>query len=121
MLRKPDDPVYAIGVVARILDTHPQTLRMYERLGLIEPRRLRHARLYSDEDVERLRRIQHLTQDMGVNLAGVEVVFSLLEQMEEMRQQMEDEMRRLRAEMEQEMRAALARLTSEPRKVGRQK
>lgn len=71
--------VYLISVVAQMVETHPQTLRMYERIGLISPQRTRNnIRLYSDEDVDRVRRIQHLTQHLGVNLAGVEVVFKLL-------------------------------------------
>lgn len=71
--------VYQISVVAQMVETHPQTLRMYERMGLISPQRTaNNIRLYSQEDVERVRRIQHLTQELGVNLAGVEVVFKLL-------------------------------------------
>ncbi len=60
--------------------------------------------MYSDADIERLRQIQRLTQDLGVNLAGVEVIFSLLEQMESMRKQMEEEMSRMRMELENEIR-----------------
>src|SRR5687768_8785051 len=79
-------PVYHISVVAEIVETHPQTLRMYERMGLISPQRTRNnIRLYSEADVEQVRRIQHLTQDLGVNLAGVEVVFKLLQEMERLR------------------------------------
>jgi MerR family transcriptional regulator/heat shock protein HspR len=68
---------YQISVVAQMVETHPQTLRMYERMGLLAPQRTHNnVRLYSDEDVARVRRIQHLTQELGVNLAGVEVVFN---------------------------------------------
>jgi len=75
--------VYQISVVAQMVETHPQTLRMYERMGLISPQRTaNNIRLYSEEDVERVRRIQHLTQELGVNLAGVEVVFKLLEEID---------------------------------------
>ena len=75
--------VYLISVVAQMVETHPQTLRMYERIGLISPQRsANNIRLYSDVDVERVRRIQHLTQHLGVNLAGVEVVFKLLDEIE---------------------------------------
>jgi len=75
--------VYQISVVAQMVETHPQTLRMYERIGLISPQRTaNNIRLYSQEDVERVRRIQHLTQELGVNLAGVEVVFKLLGEIE---------------------------------------
>lgn len=79
-------PVYHISIVAEMVATHPQTLRMYERMGLIAPCRTRNnIRLYSDDDVATVRRIQHLTQELGVNLAGVEVVFKLLEEIERMR------------------------------------
>ena len=85
-------PVYHISIVAEMVETHPQTLRMYERMGLINPQRTRHnIRLYSEADIEQVRRIQHLTQDLGVNLAGVEVVFKLLREMHRLRAEMEDE------------------------------
>lgn len=99
------EPLYMISVAARLCDVHPQTLRLYERVGLVKPRRVgRKNRMYSDADIERLRRIQRLTQDLGVNLAGVEVIFGLLEQMENMRKQMEEEIDRMRIEMENEIR-----------------
>jgi len=82
---------------------HPQTLRLYERLGLVKPARNRHnIRFYSDEDIERVRQIQRLTQ-VGVNLAGVEMVLELLERMEAMRQEMHEEMQRELEEMEEEL------------------
>src|SRR4028118_473690 len=81
--RDAQTPVYHISIVAQMVEVHPQTLRMYERMGLINPQRTRNnIRLYSDEDVARVRRIQHLTQELGVNLAGVEVVFKLLGEIE---------------------------------------
>ncbi len=84
-------PVYFISVVAEMVETHPQTLRMYERMGLICPRRTRNnVRLYSQSDVEQVRRIQHLTQELGVNLAGVEVIFDLLREMQRLRAEMEN-------------------------------
>lgn len=84
---------YSISVVAKMLNTHPQTLRMYERLGLIKPRRNeRGDRLFSEADIERVRKIQELTQGMGVNLAGVEVAFKLMARIEEL----ESELNRLR-------------------------
>ncbi|MBW3622432.1 MAG: helix-turn-helix transcriptional regulator [Armatimonadetes bacterium] len=95
-----DEPVYAISVAARLCDMHPQTLRLYERLGLVKPNRLDNRnRLYSDQDIERLKQIQRLTRDLGVNLAGVEVIFSLLEQMDKMKADMESEMEALRSEL----------------------
>lgn len=87
--RLSDEPVYMISVAARMCGLHPQTLRLYERLGLIRPHRIGNSkRLYSEADIARLRRIQHLTQ-LGVNLAGVEVILRLLERMERMNREME--------------------------------
>jgi MerR family transcriptional regulator/heat shock protein HspR len=74
-----------ISVAAELAEMHPQTLRMYEARGLIEPKRSpKGTRLYSHEDVERLRRIQEMTAVLGMNLAGVERVFELEEQLDEM-------------------------------------
>ena len=85
-------PVYHISIVAEMVETHPQTLRMYERMGLLSPQRTRNnVRLYSEDDVDQVRRIQHLTQDLGVNLAGVEVVFKLLREMHQLREELEQE------------------------------
>ncbi|MGZ4173792.1 MAG: heat shock protein transcriptional repressor HspR [Solirubrobacteraceae bacterium] len=78
-----DRGVFMISVAAELADMHPQTLRMYEARGLIEPKRSpKGTRLYSSEDVERLRRIQEMTAELGMNLAGVERVFELEEQLE---------------------------------------
>jgi MerR family transcriptional regulator/heat shock protein HspR len=78
--------VFMISVAAELAEMHPQTLRMYEARGLIEPKRsAKGTRLYSHADVERLRRIQELTSDAGMNLAGVEKVFELEAQLERQR------------------------------------
>jgi MerR family transcriptional regulator/heat shock protein HspR len=78
--------VFMISVAAELADMHPQTLRMYEARGLIEPKRSpKGTRLYSHQDVERLRRIQEMTTELGMNLAGVERVFELEDQLERMR------------------------------------
>jgi MerR family transcriptional regulator/heat shock protein HspR len=75
--------VFMISVAAELAEMHPQTLRMYEARGLIEPKRSpKGTRLYSHRDVERLRRIQEMTAELGMNLAGVERVFELEEQLE---------------------------------------
>lgn len=80
-----DRGVYMISVAAELAGMHPQTLRIYEQRGLITPKRSpKNTRLYSDEDVERLRRIQELTTQLGMNLAGVERVFELEEQIARM-------------------------------------
>lgn len=102
--RDENEPVYMISIAARLCEMHPQTLRLYERIGLIKPQRIGSKnRMYSDADIERLRQIQRLTHELGVNLAGVEVIFSLLEQMDCMRKEMEEEMDRMRNEMEQQI------------------
>jgi len=80
-----DRGVFMISVAAELAEMHPQTLRMYEARGLIEPKRSpKGTRLYSQEDVRRLRRIQQMTAQLGMNLAGVERVFELEGQLEEM-------------------------------------
>src|SRR3954453_12679819 len=89
-----NEPCYIISVAARLVNMHPQTLRYYERLGLIEPSRSSgKIRLYSARDVERLRQIHSYVDDLGVNLAGVEIIMSLTERMAEM----ESEINRLQA------------------------
>ncbi len=101
----PEEPLYMIGVAAKLCDLHPQTLRMYERLGLIRPARgAKGNRMYSQADIERLRQIQRLTQELGVNLAGVEVILNLLDKMEKMRQEMEAEIQRMRRLVEEQAR-----------------
>lgn len=97
-----DEPVYMISVAARLCELHPQTLRMYERLGLVRPARIgAKNRMYSERDLDRLRQIQRLTQDMGVNLAGVEVILGLLERMQRMQEDMDTEIDRMHREMEE--------------------
>lgn len=86
----PDEPCFVISVAAQMVGLHPQTLRYYERMGLVRPRRSRgRIRLYSARDIENLRRIARLTEELGINLAGVGVVITLTQRMEEMRQEME--------------------------------
>jgi MerR family transcriptional regulator/heat shock protein HspR len=100
MADRENEPVYVISVAAKLCEMHPQTLRAYERQGLVRPQRPdSHNRLYSEADIERLRQIQRLTRDLGVNLAGVEVILDLLDRMEAMREEMEQELARLRTEM----------------------
>ena len=82
---------YMISAVAESYGIHPQTLRLYEREGLLKPSRTEgNTRLYSDEDIERLEMILSLTRDMGVNLAGVEIVLNMREKMERMQKQMQE-------------------------------
>ena len=84
-------PLYLIGVVADMLRIHPQTLRLYERQGLIRPSRtVGRTRMYSAEDVEDIRRILRLTRDLGVNLAGVEIILKMRRQMLMMQEELEE-------------------------------
>ncbi len=96
--------VFMISVAAELAEMHPQTLRMYEARGLIEPQRSpKGTRLYSHEDVERLRRIQEMTAELGMNLAGVERVFELEEQLNAMSRKvvsLERRAKELKAEVE---------------------
>ena len=83
------NPLYTIGVVAEMLDLHAQTLRAYEAKGLVVPARRGGQRLYSDADVETLRQVLTLTRDLGVNLAGVEVVLRMRRERERVRGEMQ--------------------------------
>ena len=88
---------FVISVAARLLGVHPQTLRYYERAGLITPSRSRgNIRLYSARDIERAQQIKRLIEDLGVNLAGVEVILHLTERMREMERELEDLRARVR-------------------------
>ena len=81
---------YTISAVAEMFDIHPQTLRLYEREGLLKPSRSDgNTRLYSDDDIERLEVILSLTRDLGVNLAGVEIIMNMREKMESMQREFE--------------------------------
>ena len=85
----PEEPYYVISVAARLVNLHPQTLRHYETLGLVVPQRSRgNMRLYSPHDIERLTKITRLTQELGVNLAGVEIILRLSEQVEALRDEL---------------------------------
>jgi MerR family transcriptional regulator, heat shock protein HspR len=102
--------VFMISVAAELAEMHPQTLRMYEARGLITPKRSpKNTRLYSQADVERLRRIQQMTSEEGLNLAGVETVLVLERRLERMRADMA-RMRKRAAEMETRMTEELERL-----------
>jgi MerR family transcriptional regulator/heat shock protein HspR len=84
-------PLYMIGVVAEMLGVHPQTLRFYEKKGLLRPSRTEgRTRMYSTDDVEELARLLRLTRDLGVNLAGVEIIIRMRRRMVDMQKQIED-------------------------------
>lgn len=100
MAGEKDRPVYVISVAAELVDMHPQTLRLYERKGLIAPRRSSgKTRLYSERDVEKLREIRRLTQDLGVNLRGVEEIIRLRDELWEVEQRFLEQAERLKQEL----------------------
>ena len=104
-----DRPRYMISVAAELVGMHPQTLRMYEQKGLVRPQRTAgNTRLYSEADLERLRLIQRLTTELGLNLAGVEAVLGLEEQLQGMQARME--------RLEREMRDAIQQVHKQYRR-----
>ena len=103
-----NEPCYAISVVAKLVNMHPQTLRYYERMGLIKPSRTSgRTRLYSQQDIEEIRKIARITNELGVkNLAGVEVIMNMTHRIEELQQQMAE----LEAHYQQEISELRTRL-----------
>jgi MerR family transcriptional regulator, heat shock protein HspR len=95
-----DRPLYVISVAAELVDMHPQTLRLYERKGLIEPSRSSgQTRLYSQRDIDHLREIRRLTQELGVNLAGVEEIIRLRRELDQLQGNMESRIGVLQSEI----------------------
>ena len=124
MVQRRDKPRYMIGTVAEMLGIHPQTLRLYEREGLICPQRTRgNTRLYSDEDIRRIELILSLTRDLGVNLAGVEVILHMRDRMERMQREMEEMLRllsrRIRTEIQRRLQEEKALVPARYRKIVR--
>ena len=117
--KKKGKAAYMISVVAENYDIHPQTLRLYEREGLLKPSRSEgNTRLYTEEDLERLALILNLTRDLGVNLAGVEVVLNMRQRVEEMQREMQEfidyierEFSNRSPELNQKIQHALVRVT----------
>src|SRR5687767_7526302 len=102
MSRKPK--TYTISVVAETYDIHPQTLRLYEREGLLKPSRSEgNTRFYTDSDLERLELILNLTRDLGVNLAGIEIILNMREKMDEMQREFSMFIEMLRQHLSQEL------------------
>src|SRR5438067_5682056 len=100
MMRNRGKAAYMISAVAEQYEIHPQTLRLYEREGLLKPSRSDgNTRLYTPDDLERLEVILHLTRDLGVNLAGVEIILNMREKMQQMQQQIQEFIATLNREM----------------------
>jgi len=121
--RKKAKAGYMISAVADLYKLHPQTLRLYERVGLLKPSRSQgNTRLYTDEDLERLEVILNLTRELGVNLAGIEIILNMRDKMGEMQSQMEAFIKFVRTEVtrnlafpdERKYRNAIVRATRRP-------
>lgn len=116
MVKKKEDkrrPLYMISVVSRLLEVHPQTLRMYEREGFVSPQRINQQRLYSDEDIERLNLVIKLTKELGVNKAGVDIILRMRRRMEAMQREMREMMRFMEEDIRRSFEERLKRIFSE--------
>lgn len=109
-VRDKKQPVFMISVVSRMLNVHPQTLRLYEREGLVAPHRTKRSRLYSEEDIERLSMIIRLTRELGINRAGVDVILRLRHRLELMRHEMDEMMQFLENDLRNDFEKRLRRL-----------
>ena len=105
--------VYLISIVSKMLNVHPQTLRLYEKEGLIHPLRTKKQRLYSEQDVEKLNFILELTRELGVNKAGVDIILRMRQKMEILQREMEEMMGFLEEEIRRDFREKLRKALSE--------
>jgi MerR family transcriptional regulator/heat shock protein HspR len=116
MAARINEPVFVISVAARLVEMHPQTLRKYEREGLVAPSRtVTNLRLYSDQDIERLRQVKHLVEDRGLNLAGVQLALEVTRDLRALRERVErmsDRERDVGSTQLQEISATLSDLLS---------
>lgn len=114
-----DKPLYVISVAAELVDMHPQTLRLYERKGLIEPSRSAgKTRLYSPRNIEQLREIRRLTQELGVNLAGVEEIIRLRQRLDQLQATMEGRITDLQSQLRHRLDMLKSRSLPTPRDEG---
>jgi MerR family transcriptional regulator/heat shock protein HspR len=100
-------PLFMIGVVCEMFEIHPQTLRMYEKEGLLHPKRVSGARLYSQEDLERIRVILNLTKELGVNRAGVDIILRMRRRVETLQREMDNMLDYLELDMQKKFRKRL--------------
>ncbi|MEW6001318.1 MAG: MerR family transcriptional regulator [Nitrospirota bacterium] len=107
------EPLYMISIVARMLKVHPQTLRLYEKEGLVRPKRTKRLRLYSEEDVERLGMILRLTRELGVNKAGVEIILRMRYRLEVLQREMESMMNLLEEDIRRDFAERLKKILTE--------
>lgn len=108
-----NSPVYMISVVSRMLEVHPQTLRMYEREGFVSPCRIKQQRLYSDMDIERLNLVIKLTKELGVNKAGVDIILRMRNRMQSMQEEMQEMMRFMEEDIRRKFEKRLRRIFEE--------
>lgn len=108
--RDKKQPLFMISVVSRMLGVHPQTLRLYEREGLVTPCRTKRSRLYSQEDVEKIEMILRLTRELGVNRAGVDVILRLRHRLEVLQREMDEMMQFLEDDLRSSFRKRLTKL-----------
>ena len=108
-----NQPVFMISVVARMLHVHPQTLRLYEREGLITPQRTKRTRLYSMEDVEKLAMILRFTRELGINRSGVEIILRLRHRLEAIQKETEEIMGFLEEDIRKDFIKKLRRIFTE--------
>ncbi|NOX19649.1 MAG: MerR family transcriptional regulator [Nitrospirae bacterium] len=110
MVRDKKKPLYMISIVAEMLGVHPQTLRMYEREGLIRPKRQNRQRLYSEEDIERLHLILELTRGLGVNKAGVDIILRMRERMIALQREIDEMLKLLEDDVRKEFQQRIRRI-----------
>lgn len=108
-----NEPLFVISIVSKMLGVHPQTLRLYEREGLICPKRASNQRLYSREDIEKIDLILKLTREMGVNKAGVDIILRMRERFELLHKEVEDMMERLEEDAKEEFEERIKNLFTE--------
>ncbi len=110
MVRDKKKPLYMISIVAEMLGVHPQTLRLYEREGLIRPKRQNRQRLYSEEDIERLHLILELTRGLGVNKAGVDIILRMRERMIALQREIDEMLKLLEDDVRKEFQQRIRRI-----------
>jgi MerR family transcriptional regulator, heat shock protein HspR len=111
--RDDDQPLYLISIVSRMLNVHPQTLRLYEKEGFIRPKRTKKQRLYSEKDVEQLNFILQLTREMGVNRAGVDIILRMRQRMDVLQHEMDNVMSLMEEDIQKEFRERIKKALNE--------
>ena len=114
-MRKIDEeqPLFMISIVSKMLNVHPQTLRLYEREGFVSPKRTKKQRLYSEKDVAQLNFILQLTRELGVNRAGVDIIIRMRHRMEVLQNEMEEMMDHLEDELQRDFKERIKKALKE--------